>query len=363
MESCSEDEDDSEDNVPLSRAFGVAHQKPVVTPKSAAAATTANTAASKTTSATSKRPLAVGPSTSRVLSKRPKVTPAPNPPSKPKPLPKPQPSKPAARSLVANVVSPKPQAAASPSPSKQQVAKPSAKHVSSTGSEESSSESEEDDMSGDDDDDDETSSEEDDASEDDDDTAASAPVRRSRAERGSTTHTLPPAPAATAVATTAVGVLISSTARTAVERLNLALQALDSSNAPLSAQESIQKSKSVFSGNISDVIQNLCDGKRLTNAHVSSLLHATSSVALQLACVASGSDDVDREIQSFRRSAHQMHGVWDSTLPQLEALADAARKQQEAAAHASRVAAELLGSHTALANGVANALENMKRGK
>jgi hypothetical protein len=85
--------------------------------------------------------------------------------------------------------------------------------------------------------------------------------------------------------------------------------------------------------------------------------------ALHLASVATVPDDLGHETQSFRRAAHQMENAWETTLPQLEALADAARKQQEAAAHASRVAAELLGSHTALANGVANALEDLKRVK
>ena len=359
----SSEEEDSEDNVPLAHALGIARPKPVlVTSKSATAASTASTAAtaataaSKTTQVSSKRPLAARASMSGSHAKRSKMVPAP--------APKPQP-KPGARPVLAKAVPSKPSAAASYVPEgSKPAAKPQAKHVSSTASGESSSESDDDDLSGGDDDEG-TSSEEDDESEDDDDAAASVPARRSIS--ATTTPRAPPPPAS-AAATTAVpaipvGILVSSPARTAVERLDTALQALDSTSAPLSAQAGIQKSKRALSGDVSAVIQKLSDGNRLTDAHVSSLLCATSLVAMNLASVAAGPDDVDREIQSFRRAAHQMHAAWDTTLPQLEALADASRKQQEAAAHASRVAAELLGSHAALANAVANALEGLKRGR
>lgn len=347
--SSEEYDEDSEDNVPIAVAFGTQRLGPAPTSKNTGTATTAATASKTTPVINSKRPLAEEPTTTKlVVAKKPKAAP--------------EPSKTAARPVVAKPVSSKPPAAVSSASGSIQrsAAKAYTKHDSSTGSDDMSSESEADDLSGDNGD--ETSSEEDDESVDnDDDNGASASVQR-RSAVGSTTRAPPPS-ATTTNAVPVVGVLVSSPARTAVERLNSALEALDGSSAPLGAQEGIRKSKRVFSGDVSNVIQKLSEGNRLTDAHVSSLLCATSLVALQLASVAAGPGDVNREIQCFRRAAHQMHTTWDTTLPQLEALADASRKQQEAAAHASRVAAELLGSHTALANCVANALEDLKRGR
>jgi hypothetical protein len=149
----------------------------------------------------------------------------------------------------------------------------------------------------------------------------------------------------------------------AVERLEAALAGIDETSVSLAAQEPVRKSKNAMSTDAHDALRQMQSNGRLTDLHVNSLLAATSLVAMQLAQLVGREEDVDQEVRSFRRASQQLYAVWDTTLPQIEALADAARKQQDAAAHASRVAAELLGSHTALANGFANALENLKRGK
>ena len=313
MDRGSSSEDDSDDDVPLTVSLGVARPKSVLVGSSLAKS--------------AKRPL-VAPSAAPAPKKaKPAAKPVPKPAAKPAPKPAAKPA-------------PKPTPKPAAKPPAKSPPKPSPKTASST-SDLSSSEEEEDDLS---DDDEDTSSEED---EDSDNESVPAP---------------PPVPAPAPAPAIPVGILVSSPARTAVERLNAALQALDASSAPLEAQVSIEKSKTFIPSGASDAMQKLCDGSPLTDAHVSCLLQAMSLAALQLTNVAAASSGgVDREVQSFRRAAHQMHVMWDNTLPQIEALADAARKQQDASAHAARIAAELLGTHTTMANTVANVLEDMKR--
>lgn len=228
-----------------------------------------------------------------------------------------------------------------------------AKQVSSTDSDESSLENNNDDDISDDDSGPDTSSEEDDDSDDE-----SASVDR---ERSVCTGTVPRG-AVEVAAGVPIGILVSSPARLAVERLEAALAAIDSSSAPLRAQESIRASKDAFSeSSVAPILDQLRSGSRLTDVHLSTLLILTSKIAANLAGVAGAEESIDIEVERFRRASHQVHGLWDHTLPQIELLAEAARKQQESSAFSARVSAQLLGSHTALADSFAKAIESLHK--
>jgi uncharacterized tellurite resistance protein B-like protein len=99
--------------------------------------------------------------------------------------------------------------------------------------------------------------------------------------------------------------------------------------------------------------------KSLDESNANDLIERLSTAVANLAGVVSSSQSVDLEVDAFRRVSHQIHGVWDTTLPQIEALEAAVRESQESSARAARVAAELLGSHMALAGSVASSLEGL----
>jgi len=337
--SSSEDDSDSEDDVPLSISLGLAtSRKPTAVMSKLVAS---NPAASKAGTSTMVA--------ARVVASKPFNVPVPKPSNvnlkrsallQLASLKKPKPNNAPGVAVVAAVVANPSSIAKSASPIQ----------VSSTGSDQSSSEDDNGDVS--DDVGENTSSEDDDDSEDDE--------PRARVD-GRTTPMV--SQRTNGVVGSPVGILVSSPARIAVERLEAALAALDSSRAPLSAQGSIRDSKNVLSGDVAPVLEQMRSGGRLTDVHVSSLLCALSSIAAKFAVVAGGDGAVDFEIETFRRVSHQLHGVWDHTLPQIELLADATRKQQEAAAYASRVASQVLGCHAALADNFAKAIEGLNRGR
>ena len=293
--SSSEDDSDSEDDMPLSISLGlVPGRKPTaVVSKLVASKPVASKAAVPKSGASKIVAARVAvPNPSNASLKRPAL-------SHPAPSKRPKPNN-APIAVVAAV-------AANP------------KQVSITESGESSSEDDDCDIS--DDDDENTSSEDDDDSDDDE--------PRARVD-ASITPTVPQR--TTGVVGVPVGIVVSSSARIAVERLEAALATLDSSRAPLRTQDSIRASKNVISGDVAPVLEQMRSGRRLTDVHVSSLLCALSTIAAKFAAIAGGDDAVDIEIETFRRASHQLHGIWDHTLPQIELLADATRKQQEAAA-------------------------------
>ena len=231
-----------------------------------------------------------------------------------------------------------------------------AKPVPSACTSESSSADDDDDMSSQED----TSSEEDADSDDDDDPVSVG----SSSESTRHTETVPRAVAevANVVVAEGPGLAVSSTARLAVEKLVAALDSVDGSNAPLRAQESIRTSKdAIGSGSVVPILDELRNGSRLTDAHLNTLLTATSTIAATLAGVAGAEEHVDLEIERFRRASHQLHGIWENTLPNIELLAEATRKQQEASVFSARVASQLLGSHLAFADNFANIIQGLKR--
>jgi hypothetical protein len=237
------------------------------------------------------------------------------------------------------------------------------KPTSSNSDDSASSESDDDESLSGSDDSHETSSEEDD---DDDDVVRRTPVAPSALARVPAAATAATAATAAAFAVTQaavpVGVLVSSPARVAVERLEAALAAIDDRSAPLGAQDSLRRSKEALCQDTAhSALERLKSGARLDDASVNAMLLATSLIASQLAAVAAGPPDVDYEVQAFRRLAQTVSRTWHQTMPQIEDLAASAREQKEAAAATELTATRLLGAHSALASTVASALEGLQQ--
>ena len=206
-----------------------------------------------------------------------------------------------------------------------------------------------------------TSSEEDD---DDDDTVPAVARRAIAAPAAApavaTVATARLAQTAT-VAPVAVGIAIDSPARMAIERLEAALDAVDERSAPSSAQATIRRSKEALGGEANTAaIAAIKNGRRLNDASVNGMLAAMAAMAAQLAAIVARPMDVAHEIEQFRRAASAAHDVWSDTLPELERLANAAKKNAEAAAETDRAAARLLGQHAALSGSFASALEGLR---
>ena len=161
-----------------------------------------------------------------------------------------------------------------------------------------------------------------------------------------------------------MGIAIDSPARVAIERLEAALEAADERSAPSNAQATLRRSKEELGGeaNIA-AIEAIKNGRRLTDASVNAMLAAMAAMAAQLAAIVARPMDVSHEIEQFRRAASAAHDVWADTLPELERLANAAKKNAEAAAETDRAAARLLGQHTALSGSFASALEGLRRAR
>jgi hypothetical protein len=157
----------------------------------------------------------------------------------------------------------------------------------------------------------------------------------------------------------AVGIPVSSRARLALERLREATKRIDANSAPLGTQSKLSGALDALGACQS--IKRVCEGgmKSLDESNANDLIEGLSKAAANLADVVSSSQSVDLEIDAFRRVSHQIHGVWDTTLPQIEAMEAIARESQESSARVARVAAELLGSHMALAGSVASSLEGL----
>jgi hypothetical protein len=157
----------------------------------------------------------------------------------------------------------------------------------------------------------------------------------------------------------AVGIPVSSRARLALERLRDVTKRIDANSAPLGTQSKLSGALDALGACQS--IKRVCEGgmKSLDESNANDLIEGLSKAAANLASVVSSSQSVDIEIDAFRRVSHQIHGVWDTTLPQIEAMEAIARESQESSARVARVAAELLGSHMALAGSVAASLEGL----
>jgi hypothetical protein len=157
----------------------------------------------------------------------------------------------------------------------------------------------------------------------------------------------------------AVGIPVSSRARLALERLREVTKHIDANSAPLGTQSKLSGALDALGA--CQPIKSVCEGgmKSLDESNANDLIERLSTAVANLAGVVSSSQSVDLEVDAFRRVSHQIHGVWDTTLPQIEALEAAVRESQESSARAARVAAELLGSHMALAGSVASSLEGL----
>lgn len=157
----------------------------------------------------------------------------------------------------------------------------------------------------------------------------------------------------------AVGIPVSSRARLALERLRDVTTRLDANSAPLGTRSKLSGALDALGACQS--IKRVCEGgvTSLDESNANDLIEGLSTAVANLAGVVSSSQSVDLEIDAFRRVSHQIHGVWDTTLPQIEAMEAMARELQGSSARAARVAAELLGSHMALAGSVASSLEGL----
>jgi len=205
----------------------------------------------------------------------------------------------------------------------------------------------------DDDDSGTTSSEEDDEGSDDeeeDEFQTSTPSRPHEAESVSKGATAVPV---------AVGVAISSKTTLALERLRAATGLVDPMSAPLGTSKKL--SDAIFEVDSSEQIKFACSGDNvsLTETGMNELIQSVSNAAVLLAENAAKTQDVDVEVEAFRRVSHQIHGVWSATLPTIELLEASVREANESATRASRVAAELLGTHVTLANSIASSLESL----
>lgn len=156
-----------------------------------------------------------------------------------------------------------------------------------------------------------------------------------------------------------VGVLVSSRAKLALERLRDATKRIDPSAAPIGTSKKLSGALSALEA--CEVLKNVCDGHKssLSEANANEVIEGISSVATNLADAAASNQKVEVEIEAFRRVANQIHAVWDTTLPQIEILDAAVNEAHQSAARASRVAAELLGAHITLASSVASSLEGL----
>jgi hypothetical protein len=310
-----DDDDDIDENIPLSRATGLAQSSRTI-------------------------PSLVASSASKSTTKSPVVRVA-DPVSKPfKPNPfiakKVKPKNAAVAVPSQRVTSkPQPRPKQKHSPDTKATKKPKASTSSDVNSSSSSEDDESESMS---DENEETSSEEDDGSDEDCE-------RRSTPSKG----------------VPVVGIVLPTTTRCALQRLKDAIDGLDPCSAPLGCQDRTAAVKRDIEG--SGVFLSSFDDNKttLSQSETCLLLETVVTAAERLACLAAAKDDVASEISSFRRVASHMHTVWESTLPQIEILDEAVRLNQESAARASRAAGELMGSHSALVNALASSLEGLKR--
>ena len=218
--------------------------------------------------------------------------------------------------------------------------KPKVKKSSVSSSDGDDDESDDDDDESDDSDENVTSSEADESTDDNDDNDVGKMRKR------------------TPNAATNSAFVVSASANAALKRFVASTERIDGDTAPLGSHRFLTQAKQTL--NECKSLHDLLDGSHsISEENVNEILLRVCTAADSLASASLAVQNVDVEIEAFRRLSQTLYSVWEATMPQMERLDDAILKASHGVANASRIASELFTSQLTLARTVSSSLEGI----
>ena len=152
---------------------------------------------------------------------------------------------------------------------------------------------------------------------------------------------------------------VSDSTKSALTRLVNSINDIEDETAPLGSRNSLTAAKKAIEN--CEALKKLksIDTNKINEESFNELLCGVAMAANSLAAASSSVQSVDVEIEAFRRLTYQIYNVWEDTLPAMERLDCAISKANESAAHASRIASEMITTQLTLAKTVTRTLEGL----